>query len=388
MSPPLVALLASSLIATGGCRDTPAPSPPPIVAPSPPATAPAVRAEHAPAGDAVRPARDGWITLSPPGEGFSVDLPSTPTREVKQVEGAQGHVAELIQYLASSDELALIVSTSPLVQQLVEHGDRELALDRTLASQTDQPGRAVRHKRRITLGDAIGREAEIDVTIQGQATRLRVEIFMRGARIFQALAIWPVSGETAPPAVERFFSSFSLTGDEVQAGDPIDLWRDFTLTELDLVVSLPKRPEVHASSPTETFVGETIVTTMSAQTAFPPSVYTIDVAPVPAGRAGDRDDALFARWKEGRLAGLPGESRPRLVREHDAALAGSAGHLLELSDQSPDGVSRYGQLIAIVERGADDKARRVVVASVWAADHDELAGLARRFFDGIRRTPR
>ena len=334
------------------------------------------------------PIATGWRKLAPKGEGFSVDVSGEPERELKPVQGPQGHTSNLIQYTVASDEMVLIVSASPTVAQLVEHGNKELALDRTLATQTDVPGRTVRYKKKITLGEAVGREAEVDLTLEGQAARLHMQLYMHGARMFTVLAIWPQpdSASAAPAGVERFFTSFALTGDESAVGAPIDLWQAVPVPELGLTVELPKKPTVTTTPDSDTFMGNATVVSIEAETSFPVSGYTIEVAIVPAAHASKSDDALLALWKEARLAPGPTGDKPTFVRDGASELLGDKGRVLIVRATNASAQTLEGELRAIVER-KDGKASRVIVASLWVLDPKEVPTLSKRFFDKIRRAP-
>jgi len=382
----LLRVLAATLVLGLGCGGPPAPTPTPSPAPSPsPAPTPAPSPAPTPA-PAPAPA-DGWLRLAPKGEGFAIDLPAEPLREVKPVAGPHGHTSELIQYTWSRDDLALIVSASPLVAQLVEHGNKALALDRTLASQIEQPGRTVRYQKVTDAGDVLGREAEVDLTIEGYPARLRVRLYMKGAIIFQVLALWQISeGQAAVPTdVERFFGSFALQDDTRAIAHPVDLWQVFFVPELGLAVELPKKPEVSTAS-TDTFLGQTDVTTMVAVTSFPVSMYSIEVASVPAEHADIDDAAILKLWKNARVAAYEGTTAPEILGDEASELLDTKGRVLILRDKLPNGQSRDGHLRAIVQR-TGDKATKVLIASAWAIDPKDLPEITKRFYAGLKRAP-
>lgn len=364
--------------------DVAAPSPD-IAAPAPDVAEPDVSAPDDPASPADT-REGGWVRLAPKGEGFAIAFPADPLRELKPTRGPQGHTAELIQYTWSRDDLALIVSASPLVAQLVEHGDKDLALDRTLASQVDLPGRTVRYKKVTDEGDVRGREAEVDLTIADLPARLRMRLYMKGTLIFQVLALWPVVAGQAevPPAVDRFFASFALSDDVAAIAPAIDLWQVFPVPELGLSVELPKQPEVTTAA-TDTFLGKTDVTTMVAITSFPISMYSVEVATVPAAHVDKDDAALLKLWKDARVAAYEGTAAPEVLGEEATELFGAKGRLLILRDKLPNGQTRDGHLRAIVER-TDGKATRIIIASAWAIDPKELPAITRRFYAGLKKT--
>ena len=384
-------VLGSTLGLVSACNK-PAPL---VTAPVVP-TAPTAPTER-PVQDAAAPIDDvaaaptdalagGWIRLTPKGEGFAIAFPAGPERELKPVQGPQGHSSDLIQYTWSRDDLALIVSVSPLVAQLVEHGNKELALDRTLASQVDQPGRTVRYKKVTNEGDVAGREAEVDVTIEDIPARLRVRLYMQDALIFQVLALWQLSPgqEAAPPDVDRFFASFALTGDTTVVAHPVDLWQVYPVPEMGITVELPKKPEV-SSAQADTFLGKTDVTTMMAITSFPVSMYSVEVASVPAGLADKDDAALLELWRHARVAAYEGTAAPEILGDEATELFGTKGRLLILRDKLPNGQARDGHLRAIVER-KDGSALHVVIASAWAIDPKDLPTITRRFFESLKKT--
>lgn len=399
----LALVLASTFaLACSKAPEPPPPSAPPApTAPTAPTAAPAADvvehgADSAPApADALAQAEaatpdtiaGGWIRLAPKGEGFAIDVPAEPLREVKPVSGPQGHTSELIQYTWSRDDLALVVSASPLVAQLVEHGNKDLALDRTLASQIEQPGRTVRYKKVTDEGDVLGREAEVDLAIENVPARLRVRLYMQGPRIFQVLALWQiVDGAAAvPPDVERFFGSFVLTNDVAAIAQPIDLWQVFPVPELGLSVELPKKPET-TTAEADTFLGKTQVTTMMAVTSFPVSMYSVEVAVVPEALADKNDKAILDLWKKARVAAYEGTPAPKVIADEPIDLLGLTGRLLVLRDQLPNGQYRDGHLRAVVER-KDGKAANVVIASAWAIDPDQLATITKRFYGSLKRSP-
>lgn len=359
--------------------------PAPDAAPMPDAEAAPTAAPDATGPDAAAtaPSADGWQRLAPAGEGFSVEVPGEPERQVSEVKGAQGHTAEIVQYNISHGDTFFVVSASPLIEQLARHGNKELALDRTLASQVDQPGRTVRFRKPITLGDAVGREAEVDFTVEGQAVRLRIRLYLHDVRIYQALAIWPVSeGVTETPKdVERFYASYQLTDDVAPDKKPIDLWQKFQVPELGLEVELPKKPEYEVVGGGN-FLGGESVDTMSALTEFPPSTYTIERVAVPEATANKTDKAIFAEWKKALAASAPDL---KFTREDEADLLGQKGQRFVVHKEI-EGHPVDGFMIGVVER-PEGAAPRVIVASMWAADPSAGEAEARRFFESIRRAP-
>jgi len=352
-------------------------------APSEDAAAPAGEdglAQGTPAGAALA---GGWQVLAPTGEGFSVEVPALPERQAQEIKGAQGHQVELVQYQVSRDDAVFIVGASPLIAQLAEHGDKNLALDRSLASQTDQPGRTVRYKKAIALGDAVGREAELDTAVEGQAVRLRIRLYLQGARMYQALAIWPVTDLEAPPAdVERFYASYKLTGDVPVDTPKVDLWQRFAVAELALDVELPHKPEF-GSAEDGNFLGGTTVATMSAMTSFPPSMYTIEAIPVPRELAKQDDPALLDMWKQSVAAALAKGGARKLTRDEKAEVLGLRGRLL-VTSLAAENSTTEGYQLGLVDRSKPE-APRVLVASMWALDPSAGEAEAKRFFAGIRR---
>jgi|GEM_PF-4544203 len=403
-----LAIVIASML-TLGCNKPP-PEPPGEPSAQPPPTPTIVSPPPATALDIAQPAPDnapdavaaaspdataGWIRLAPKGEGFAIEVPAEPLREVKPVGGPQGHTSELIQYAWSRDDLALVVSASPLVAQLVEYGNKDLALDRTLASQIEQPGRTVRYQKVTDQGDVLGREAEVDLAIEGIPARLRVRLYMQGQRIFQVLAMWQVieGAPAVPPEVDRYFASFALTNDISAIAQPVDLWQAFPVPELGLSVELPNKPEV-TTAESDTFLGKTSVMTMMSITSFPVSMFSIEVAAVPKALAAKTaeatdeatDKAILDLWKKARVAEYQGTPAPKVIADEATEFLGMTGRLLILRDQLPQGQTRDGHLRAVVER-KDGKPTNVIIASAWAIDPEQLAAIAKRFYGSIKRTP-
>lgn len=390
MKPPITFLPLLALVFTAACREAPPEIHlPEIAAPSTAASANDASELHEDAADAVAapppaPALPGgWRVLAPAGEGFSVDVPDVPERKVSEVKGAQGHTAEIVQYNIAHGDTFFVVSTSPLIEQLAKHGNKDLALDRTLSSQIDQPGRTVRFRKPITLGDAVGREAEVDMTIEGQAVRLRIRLYLHEVRIYQALAIWPVTpGAPETPAdVERFYASYKLTHDVSPDSKPIDLWQRFPVPELGLEVELPKKPTFEVVGGGN-FLGGDSVDTMSAFTEFPPSTYSIERVTVPEAAVKDSDEALLGKWKKALTASA---SDLKLARDEDGELLGLKGKRFVVK-KTVEGHPVEGFMIGVVER-PEGAPPRVIVASMWAADPTAGEAEARRFFSGMKRSP-
>lgn len=390
MKPPVAFLTSLVLVFTAACREAPPEIHlPEIAAPSAtPDDASEPREDAAPSAadaNATPPpeATDGWRTFAPAGEGFSVEIPGEPERKVSEVKGAQGHTAEIVQYNIAHGDTFLVVSASPLIEQLARHGNKDLALDRTLSSQIDQPGRTVRFRKPITLGDAVGREAEVDFVIEGQPVRLRIRLYLHEVRIYQALAIWPVTpGAPETPAdVERFYASYALTHDVASDKKPIDLWQRFPVPELGLEVELPKKPTFEVVGGGN-FLGGESVDTMSAFTEFPPSTYSIERVTVPEAAARDSDQALLGKWKKALTASA---SDLKFTRDQDGELLGNKGKRFVV-EKTVEGHPVEGFMIGVVER-PEGAAPRVIVASMWAADPTAGEAEAKRFFEGVKRAP-
>jgi len=382
--------LALSFALAPACREAPPEIAPPEVSASTtptdtnePAQDVAPSASEEASAPTPPPSTDGWRTLAPIGEGFSVEVPSVPERKVSEVKGAQGHTAEIVQYNIGHGDTFFVVSASPLIEQLTKHGNQELALDRTLASQIDQPGRTVRFRKPITLGDATGREAEVDFVIEGQPVRLRIRLYLHDVRIYQALAIWPVTPDmTETPAdVERFYASYKLTHDVSPDAKPIDLWQRFAVPELGLEVELPKKPAFEVVGGGN-FLGGESVDTMSAFTEFPPSTYSIERVTVPEGAAEDSDKALLGKWKKALAASAPDL---KFTTDESADLLGLKGKRFVVK-KTVEGHPVEGYMIGVVER-PEGAAPRVIVASMWAADPSAGEAEAKRFFESLERAP-
>lgn len=349
--------------------------------PSPPEVAPSAADTAAAPAEVLEAAP--WVELAPVGEGFTVQLPVAPARSTEPYVNPQGQRAEGIKYTVDDASVVFVLSVSPAAVQPGE-ADAQLALERMMATQTKQAGRTTRYDKVLEVPDAQAREAELELADGGTAARLRIRVYMRGAHMYQVLAIWPTAATTAPATVDRVFASYRLTGDVSKLGAPAFVWQEHTVPELGLVMSLPMKPTI-TTAEAETFLGKATVTSAMSITNAPMSAYSIERVALPGAYADKSDEALATLWKNARTNAAKGTA-PKLVKESRGTLLGQAGPTLLLEEALPDGKARLGYLrLNIVRDGK--KAKAILVASAWFMDDAVAAPLAERFFNGLREAP-
>ncbi len=361
------------------------PPPLPEVAPSRPDTAP-------PSAE-TSVATPSWAKLAPMSEGFVAELPSAPVRSTEPFVNPQGHRAEGIKYTVSDASLVLVVSISPAALQPGESTARA-ALERMMATQTQRPNRTTRYDKVLDVPDADAREAELDLAEGDVAARLRIRVYIRGAHMYQVLAIWPTEPlpQAAQPeiatltaaTVDRVFASFTLVADDSKLGVPEVSWQDHAVPELGLLMALPLKPTITRTE-ADTFLGKATVTSAMSVTSSPLSAYSIERVDLPAAYADKSDEALAKLWTHARTNAARGTA-PELVKEDRGTLLGQPGPTLLLEEALPDGTARLGYLrLNIVREGA--KAKAILVASAWFTDAELAPTLAERFFNGLRKAP-
>jgi len=301
------------------CRD----APPPVVEPAPtppsepePMSAATVEATSAEsdtitsADDVAKADNMGWVVLAPADRGFRVELPSEPTLVTKTITSPSGIAAPLMQWNASDEVLGtyFVVAVAPLVQQLVDHGDTSLALDRTLASVGQQPGMRLDASRTITLDDALGRAGDITISADGNEVHGEVRIYMVDYRMLQVMGVW--SDEGGHTQVSKFLASLVLVPAPKEA--PLDLWRTVAAPgELDVLMP-------GAGDRSQWRRGATDVDSVTLLSAFPPALYTLNSWLL--SEAERRDPKLLDRWAA-RLDPKPTKTSPHKVLDGVGRLA-------------------------------------------------------------------
>jgi hypothetical protein len=143
----------------------------------------------------------GWITVSPPGGGFSIQVPSTPEALPVQTDTLNGKPLEIHMYRLNTGNLVYVFGWTEYNQTM--NVERELDLDRdnfvkgvkgSLSAET-----------RIEQNGVRGRE----FTGQTPTGFFVSRIYVHGSRAFQA-AIVLRNGSDDTRAVTRFLHSLKL----------------------------------------------------------------------------------------------------------------------------------------------------------------------------------
>lgn len=253
----------------------------------------------------------GWVVLAPEERGFYVELPSEPSFELKPVTGPTGINGTLWQWNAS-DTVAgttFVIAVAPLVQQLVDHGDLDLALDRTMATIGRQPAMTMTETRKITKDDIAGREADVVVSAQGDERHAKVQLFLAHYRMYNIIGMW--ADDAGKTQVEKFFGSFRFVAAAPEV--PLDLWRTSTAPYDQVDVALPGRPD-RSSWQRQTSDGPVDVESLTLLSSFPPALYTLNVSPLPEAVRADQSKAAHAKLLDRWAAGLA--PKPKKIKEY------------------------------------------------------------------------
>lgn len=297
-------IVVAHALALAACGRTSVGSDVPVVPAPPEVAAPEVEAVPAPASDVAAPEPSpgpkaqnmGWVVLAPEGGGFNVELPVEPRLEEKPVQSPNGLTTTIRQWNASDPVSGsfFVVALSPLVQQLVEFGDRELALDRTLEAVT-RHGMTVERSQRITFEGFSGREALVTIRAPEGEAHGKIRLYLVGVRLYQLIGVWlDESGQTQ---VEKFFASLAFSEDvDALEREPVDLWRRFPAPGGTLEVELPGEPD-RATHRRDTPFGKLEVGFATLLSQFPPAVYGIHALPLAGADRDATPASLYDRWQ-------------------------------------------------------------------------------------------
>ncbi|MFO0748026.1 MAG: hypothetical protein U1F43_20555 [Myxococcota bacterium] len=238
----------------------------------------------------------GWVVLAPDGAGFRMELPVEPELVTKPVTGPTGLATTLRQWNASdaASGTVLVVAIAPLVQQLVEHGDSAMALDRSIRA-LEKPGLHLGAITSINVDGFAGREADLKVSAgdEGEAEG-KVRLFIIGYRLYQAMGIW--SDESGQTQVLKALGSLHFDADAAALEThPVDLWRRVDAPFGALDVELPGTPEATTETH-DTAFGKLEVQSLTLVSSFPPAAYGLNAATLADADADLPPAKLLDRW--------------------------------------------------------------------------------------------
>jgi hypothetical protein len=162
---------------------------------------------HRSGGVTVVSPQPAWVTLSPPGAGFSVEVPGSAKESTLNVPSPAGQLAAHVYQVSSPDgrmEYDVVYSDYPSGIILQPDG----ALNGARDGAVKQVGGRLLSEQKLMLGEFPGKEIRIEVATNRIAARQR--FYLVKLRLYQLVLLVPL-GTPEPTDADRFFNSFKLT---------------------------------------------------------------------------------------------------------------------------------------------------------------------------------
>ncbi len=148
-----------------------------------------------------------WVEHRPPGAGYRIEFPRTPTTSSQDVPTDVGTVKLYHATVEIGQTMAFVALHNVFPAGSVK--DPKAALDRGRDGALRAPSRKLVEERRMTVSGAPATRLVVEETKQGLI--LIALIVVSGDNMYQAIFVSPKGGENSPDG-QRFLSSLALVG--------------------------------------------------------------------------------------------------------------------------------------------------------------------------------
>jgi hypothetical protein len=184
---------------------------------APSSTAPATKEEDKkwePGGSAPPPAAEppagSWIAFESKEGAFKAEFPSSPKTESSQVPTA-GMTVDMVTYSAEQNEVYYAVATTDFPDAIVSAKPAAVLLDGARDGAVANIGGKLKEEKQIEVDGNAARRLVITGNAQGVELVVDSVLFLKGNRLYQAIAVRPATKD-ASAEITKFLDSLHPLG--------------------------------------------------------------------------------------------------------------------------------------------------------------------------------